>query len=362
MQSVFETTRRSIYPPTIAKKRGNFSTWGMLFFSITLYIVGICFLRKNTWFYIGSLTGVSLLTIFLIEVIKRICLVMEEYRHLISRYERNMTKLILDTFSFSFLSCVMISLGFFLVFMVFVSNTISLCDILQENIEAFMIIFVSVSLLGKLFKIEQSPLNDKLKIHELKGLDYGSGMARSFFYGYLRIVLPHSGTSEKGIKEFLKDYEGRNNIKFDLYKLFILIPLSQYCPPSLENNFSKSIETSKELEAIEINRAGVRNRSYKNAVYKINTINGIKRYVAAEYATPVKTFAESMSHNEHYKHYAKEILLNFYLTLRKLISEDPDCASVCEIIFYDDKDEDGEYIDVGYILLNRMKQLMKKKN
>lgn len=81
---------------------------------------------------------------------------MEEYRHLISRYERNMTKLILDTFSFSFLSCVMISLGFFLVFMVFVSNTISLCDILQENIEAFMIIFVSVSLLGKLFKIVKS--------------------------------------------------------------------------------------------------------------------------------------------------------------------------------------------------------------
>lgn len=77
-------------------------------------------------------------------------------------------------------------------------------------------------------------------------------MARSFFYGYLRIVLPHSGTSEKGIKEFLKDYEGRNNIKFDLYKLFILIPLSQYCPPSLENNFSKSIETSKVREGITV--------------------------------------------------------------------------------------------------------------
>jgi hypothetical protein len=27
----------------------------------------------------------------------------------------------------------------------------------------------------------------------MKGLDYGSGMAYNFFYGYLRLVLPESG-------------------------------------------------------------------------------------------------------------------------------------------------------------------------
>jgi hypothetical protein len=28
----------------------------------------------------------------------------------------------------------------------------------------------------------------------MRGLDYGSGMAYNFFYGYLRLVLPEVGT------------------------------------------------------------------------------------------------------------------------------------------------------------------------
>jgi hypothetical protein len=28
----------------------------------------------------------------------------------------------------------------------------------------------------------------------MRGLDYGSGMAYNFFYGYLRLVLPEGGT------------------------------------------------------------------------------------------------------------------------------------------------------------------------
>jgi len=34
----------------------------------------------------------------------------------------------------------------------------------------------------------------------MKGLDYGSGMAYNFFYGYLRLVLPEGGSpAAKGL-------------------------------------------------------------------------------------------------------------------------------------------------------------------
>lgn len=41
--------------------------------------------------------------------------------------------------------------------------------------------------------------------------------------------------------------------------------------------------------------AGVQNRVYKNSVYKIKAEDGRKIYVAAEYATPLKTFKDVVS-------------------------------------------------------------------
>nr|CAD7404795.1 unnamed protein product [Timema poppensis] len=47
-------------------------------------------------------------------------------------------------------------------------------------------------------KMEESPLNRTLQLVQLGGLDYGSGMAYSFFYGYLQFILPNKGDSNKG--------------------------------------------------------------------------------------------------------------------------------------------------------------------
>lgn len=75
-------------------------------------------------------------------------------------------------------------------------------------------------------------------------MDYASGMAYSFFHGYLNIVLPEKGTDEKGLKELMQDYESSQGIKFALYKLFVLVPLSMYCPTKIDE-FAPSIETSR---------------------------------------------------------------------------------------------------------------------
>ncbi|RZB40761.1 TMEM173 domain containing protein [Asbolus verrucosus] len=187
-------------------------------------------------------------------------------------------------------------------------------------------------------------------------------MAYSFFYGYLHLIIPKTGNSEKNLEELMKDYEDKHHVQLKFYKLFILIPKSLYCFTSLmDTESSPSIEESSSLDSIVRTVAGVQNRVYKNSVYKINGPDDRKIYVAAEYATPLKTFKEVVSYNgEHSNHYMKhkdDVVLQFYLTLKKVLKEHENCTNYCELIFYDDKDENGRYKDVGKILLQRIKKL-----
>jgi hypothetical protein len=47
---------------------------------------------------------------------------------------------------------------------------------------------------------EDSTVHASLQIEKMNSLDYGSGMAYNFFYGYLRLVLPEVGIqSVKGV-------------------------------------------------------------------------------------------------------------------------------------------------------------------
>nr|CAD7589884.1 unnamed protein product [Timema genevievae] len=99
---------------------------------------------------------------------------------------------------------------------------------------------------------EESPLNRTLQLVHLGGLDYGSGMAYSFFYGYLQFMLPNKGDSNKGTYFKSLDEENRNV-------------------------------------------AGVQARSYKNSIYKIRSPDNTELvYLAVEGATPVKTYYNVM--------------------------------------------------------------------
>lgn len=82
-------------------------------------------------------------------------------------------------------------------------------------------------------------------LEELGGLDYGSGMAYSFFYGYLNLVLPKTGTEEKDLSELLELFESSQHVTFEIKKLFILIPLSGYCPTSLQDSRNPTIEEAR---------------------------------------------------------------------------------------------------------------------
>ncbi|XP_071874755.1 transmembrane protein sting [Bombus fervidus] len=198
-------------------------------------------------------------------------------------------------------------------------------------------------------------------IKSMKGLDYGTSMAYSYYYGYLRIILPSTGSINKGLIEKIENIEDSHGIYISVPKLFILIPSSAYIPPNLKEASYHWMESAMNLEKEVLNRAGVKGRTYHNSVYKIYP-NGQRLetpfYIVVEGASPLLTFYEVQkhAHNETnvYKKYCKVIIQKFYEKLKQLIDADPECADLCELIYYDDYDNNGSKVNVAKVILDRI--------
>ncbi|KAJ8680514.1 hypothetical protein QAD02_016301 [Eretmocerus hayati] len=196
------------------------------------------------------------------------------------------------------------------------------------------------------------------------GLDPGTAMACSYFYGYLKILLPASGgIDRKGILHAMETYEGNHNVKIPVKKLFILIPSSSYIPPDLREISSDWLESAQMLDTVAIDRAGVKNRTYHNTIYILHSKGpnekktGIAIHLAVEGATPLKTFSETQ-HSVHryaplYREFNQEIIHNFYTTLKDLLEDNPDCRDYCELVYYEDN-VDGHHVNPAHVLLERL--------
>lgn len=199
-------------------------------------------------------------------------------------------------------------------------------------------------------------------INSIQGLDYGTGLAYSYYYGYLKVILPSTGNLNKGLIEKIENIEDIHNIKIIVHKLFILIPSSSYIPPDLKEASYQWMESAMDLEEEVRNRAGVKRRIYHNSVYKIypnGQRSNVPQYIVVEGATPLLTFFEVQKHSHSetniYKKYCKEIVQKFYTKLQELIDNDPECADLCELIYYDDYDYDNKTkINIAKILLERL--------
>lgn len=188
-------------------------------------------------------------------------------------------------------------------------------------------------------------------IRTASGLDYGSGMAISYYYGYLKLVLPTLGDYQsKSIRDRIDDYEDREHVRFPVKKLFILVPDSMYTPNTLDG---PTLTARSTLEPLVLNRAGIPKRVYHNAVYCIENTGGW--YVAAEGASPLKTYYEALRSSNgggggDLERYRPEILAAFVHQLRRLLTEDEDCRDLYEVVAFRDRDAAGRLVDLGQVL------------
>lgn len=220
-------------------------------------------------------------------------------------------------------------------------------------------------LLLKITNLAEWEVNLSSPISAMKGLDYGTGMAFSYYYGYLRLILPSTGTATKGIIEKIENFEDKHNVTFPVHKLFILIPVSGYIPPDLKEASYQWMESAHELEEEQRNRAGNIGRRYHNNAYKIypggQGSNSNPEFVVVEGATPLLTYYEVQKHNHTesnvYKQYKNDITLMFYKKLQEILQNEPDTKDLCELIYYDDYDLNGVKVNVGQIILERIHEI-----
>lgn len=202
-------------------------------------------------------------------------------------------------------------------------------------------------------------------IDSMQGLDYGTGMAYSYYYGYLKLILPSPGTLTKGLREKIENTEDKHNITIAVHKLLILIPSSSYVPPDLKDASYQWMESAIDLEVDIRDRAGTKRRSYHNNIYKIypngKQSNCAPLYVVAEGATPLLTFFEVQKHSHRetniYKKYHTHIVKKFHETLKELLNNDPECSDLCELIYYDDYDDNGIKVNIAKIILERLSKI-----
>ncbi|KAK3926965.1 Stimulator of interferon genes protein [Frankliniella fusca] len=187
---------------------------------------------------------------------------------------------------------------------------------------------------------------------KLNGLDYGSGMAHSFFHGYLKLILPANGDNLQGIAHRIIKYMEMEQIReedFPIKKLIVLIPRSGNLFALLSDEPSQvggdpDITYAEKLQDHLRDRAGTKARVYRGGAYRlrVRTAGGktLILYTVAEGATPVKTFREACSAGSleavHLKQHRDDIVSNFYLTLNKLITDDPELRHLVDLLYYDD--------------------------
>lgn len=230
----------------------------------------------------------------------------------------------------------------------------------QPIIDEQFIFILIATLIAKYPEIDR-------KLDKKKTVNYGVGMACSYFEGYLVHVLPSDGAKFFGFLENIKIYENREGVVFPVKKLFVVVTKSLFSPPALVE-FNKTgrddlpkLEACSSLTEIEKDVAGVKNRIYRSTAYKIYRPSAPPVCLCTEGGTPLNTLYRVLKNSELSEELAginrEEIVHDFLTTLRKLITKSPECRGKCELVYFDDSNRDLNLADV---LLDRIRELEPK--
>lgn len=313
-------------------------------------------------------TSVFLVIFLLCDVMLRLCRTVISLTNMDPRSGQSFSSIISHHFALNTASAVVVIIG---VFLFLIASTMIVRGCPLSHVWDFgpyvcvpsMIFSFYLLRITDLAEWERGPL---LNLDIMKGLDYGTGMAYSFYYGYLSLILPNRGTSDsKSIIDKIENFEGMHDVTFPVHKLFILIPSSGYIPPNLKEMSDQWMESARELEEEKRDRAGTIGRTYRNNAYKIYP-NGRDSganpvYVVVEGATPLLTFYEVQQHSHPesivYKRYKNEITMMFYKKLREILESEPTTRNLCELIYYNDYDSKGATVNVAKVILQRISEI-----
>ncbi|XP_063043963.1 stimulator of interferon genes protein [Engraulis encrasicolus] len=176
------------------------------------------------------------------------------------------------------------------------------------------------------------------EISERQQMNVAQGLAWSFYLGYLKLVLPllEDAVQEYNMQKRGQPAEGSLRGPW-ASRLHILLPLSASVCAHPEDDDNR-VQFHANLPPMEMDRAGVRKRVFKNSVYSVKDANGQTHYCILESATPLLTLhqmSEEGSAGFGASERRQQVLL-FYRTLRAILEDSPDCRNRYRLILLDD--------------------------
>nr|XP_005989370.1 PREDICTED: stimulator of interferon genes protein isoform X2 [Latimeria chalumnae] len=195
-------------------------------------------------------------------------------------------------------------------------------------------------LLNNVLGVLPSPV-EVSEIYERNRIGVAHGLAWSYYLGYLKLVLPEL---EDRIKSYNVSHGNLLKHK-ETWRLHILLPLSCSIFDNLAD-VDSNIEFLDNLSELQINRAGIKGRSYKHSLYQVLDEDKRPHYCILEYATPLKSLLEMSK--EASAEFTKEDRLEqtklFYRTLKDILDNSQECRGRFRLVIYDDCQDvlDGE--------------------
>lgn len=239
-------------------------------------------------------TALLILSLVLGELVRRVCLFVEEIQHRDTRYEGSLKKVFTSTFTFRHGGSILV---------VFVASLLAVLYTLYENYNTFcrsdyailfsLNCFLAPQLLF-LAGFRELSIVEVSEINERENKNLADGLAWSYYFGYLKLVLP------KLEKQIAKSTE-KLRYKIKKRKLFILLPKTCFTYDTIEQADPR-VKCAGDLEPYQINRGGIQKRSYKHTVHRIEMPrpDGEKDeyHVILEYATPLMALYDMSEHKE----------------------------------------------------------------
>ncbi|XP_028391453.1 stimulator of interferon genes protein-like [Dendronephthya gigantea] len=296
--------------------------------------------------------SLNLVGIVLGEFMNRLCLVFEEYFHLYTRYNGSKMRMFSACFS---------DISFRAVFFATIVAFIIICStLLSQGTGYFKFEYIEIILSGVgsstlvLYLLSMDTLS-RVQISSLMENNnrlVANGLAWSYYFGYLRLILPSLG---RRISE--SKWAGILSSR----KLFIMMPRDCWAYGKLSDEAKDDKIECLADGVIEINvsRAGIANRSYRNNIYRVKIDESDSPlYVLAEYATPLCSMHD-MSHSaeanltvEDRDEQAKLFVRTLEAILRN--PADPEARDMCVLVPY----ARGRGVDVSRILADAVLQDM----
>ncbi|OWF47889.1 uncharacterized protein LOC110453777 isoform X3 [Mizuhopecten yessoensis] len=186
------------------------------------------------------------------------------------------------------------------------------------------------------------------------------GLAWSYYFGYLKFLLPGMDKRIECSKHWKTDSTKRRMCK----KILLLYPSSCHCRlRRLDEDSSGRITHEGEVELLQ-DRAGVVGRVYKNTVYSVVSKEGKKFYFVGEYVTCIRTMYEmEQSGIAGLKPDDTRLLsTKFLITIKQILDRDKDCTNMYRIIFYEDSDQSGKTASLPDHIVKAIDEEMEMEN